>query len=34
MSTGEADTSEVLSMLQAKGDYFAKQGVVEKKVGY
>ena len=31
MSTGERDTSEVLSSLQAKGDHFAKQGVVEKK---
>ena len=31
MSTGEVDTSEVLSVLQAKGDHFAKLSVVEKK---
>jgi len=31
MSTGELDTSEVLSTLQAKGDSFAKMTVIEKK---
>ena len=31
MSTGEPDTSEVLSTLQAKGDSFAKMTVIEKK---
>jgi len=31
MSTGEKDTSDVLAVLQAKGDTFAKATVVEKK---
>jgi coiled-coil domain-containing protein 63/114 len=31
MSTGEQDTSEVLGVLQAKGDHFAKLSVIEKK---
>jgi hypothetical protein len=31
MSMGEKDTSDVLAVLQAKGDTFAKATVIEKK---